>query len=121
MLTCACFYDDYAYFEFTNTTVQMSSLAGGSSNSVGVVVVPSYAGNHTLSVAAIASVSTTIPPTRAKPTVHRRPHLLQLRFHNFVVVRFRMDDVDRYCPLPRAVATLATVNSPPTTTTSSLR
>ena len=50
-------HDDYAYFEFTNTTVQMSSLAGGSSNSVGVVVVPSYAGNHTLSVAAIASVS----------------------------------------------------------------
>lgn len=50
-------HNDYTYFEFVNTTVQMAALAGGGSNTVEVNIVPSYAGNHTLSITATSSVS----------------------------------------------------------------
>ena len=50
-------HNDYSYFEFANTTVQMAALSGGASNTVDVNVVPSYAGNHTLSMTATSSVS----------------------------------------------------------------
>ena len=50
-------HDDYDYFEFSNSTVQMSALNGGASNTITVSVVPSYAGNHTLAVSANPSVS----------------------------------------------------------------
>ncbi len=50
-------HDDYVYFEFANTTVQMASLAAGASNTVEVDVVPSYAGNHTLSMRATSTIS----------------------------------------------------------------
>ena len=50
-------HDDYAYFEFSNSTVQMSALNGGGSNTITVAVVPSYSGNHTLAISATPTVS----------------------------------------------------------------
>ena len=45
-------HDDYDYFEIANSTTQMASISGGSSNTLTASVVPGYAGNHTLSVRA---------------------------------------------------------------------
>jgi len=50
-------HNDYTYFELANSTVQMASLSGGSSNTVSVDVVPGYAGNHTLRVSATPTIS----------------------------------------------------------------
>ena len=50
-------HDDYDYFEFANSTTQMATLSGGSSNTVTVSVLPGYAGNHTLSVRATPAIS----------------------------------------------------------------
>lgn len=50
-------HDEYTYFEFSNTTVQMAALAGGASNTASVDVVPSYAGNHTLRITATSTVA----------------------------------------------------------------
>ncbi|MGB1420022.1 MAG: CARDB domain-containing protein, partial [Poseidonia sp.] len=54
-------HDEYIYFEFSNTTVQMASLSGSASNTVTVDVSPSYAGNHTLQIRATSSVSDDVP------------------------------------------------------------
>jgi hypothetical protein len=59
-------HNDYAYFEFANTTVQMASLAGSGSNTVEVDVTPTYSGNHTLSIAASSSISDDNPNNDAK-------------------------------------------------------
>ena len=59
-------HDDYDYFEFANSTVQMAALSGGSSNTVNVQVVPGYAGNHTLAVQAIPTVSDDNPSNNAR-------------------------------------------------------
>ena len=59
-------HDEYTYFEFANTTVQMASLAGGATNTVTVDVVPSYAGNHTLRIAATSSVTDDNPGNNAR-------------------------------------------------------
>ena len=59
-------HDDYDYFEFANSTVQMAALAGGSSNSVNVQVVPGYAGNHTLGVQATPTISDDNPSNNAR-------------------------------------------------------
>ena len=59
-------HDDYDYFEFANSTVQMAALQGGSSNTVNVQVVPSYAGNHTLAVQATPTVSDDNPSNNAR-------------------------------------------------------
>ncbi len=50
-------HNDYTYFEFTNTTLQMATLAGSGSNTVEVDVTPSYSGNHTLSITATSTIS----------------------------------------------------------------
>ena len=50
-------HDEYTYFEISNTTVQMASLAGGAENTVTVNIVPSYAGNHTLQITSTSTVS----------------------------------------------------------------
>lgn len=50
-------HDDYDYFEFANSTTQMATLSGGSSNTVTVPVLPGYAGNHTLSVRVTPAIS----------------------------------------------------------------
>lgn len=50
-------HNDYAYFEFVNTTVQVSSLAAGGSTTAEVNVLPTYAGNHTLSMTAISTIT----------------------------------------------------------------
>ena len=59
-------HNDYAYFEFANTTVQMASLAGSGSNTVEVDVTPTYSGNHTLSIAASSSISDDNPNNDVK-------------------------------------------------------
>ena len=50
-------HDEYTYFEISNSTVQMASLAGGTENTVSVNIVPSYAGNHTLQITSTSSTS----------------------------------------------------------------
>ena len=50
-------HDEYSYFEISNSTVQMASLAGGTNNTVTVNIVPSYAGNHTLRITSTSTVS----------------------------------------------------------------
>ena len=50
-------HDEYTYFEISNSTVQMASLAGGAENTVTVNIVPSYAGNHTLQITSTSTVS----------------------------------------------------------------
>ena len=59
-------HNDYAYFEFANTTVQMASLAGSGSNTVEVDVTPTYSGNHTLSMGASSSISDDNPNNDVK-------------------------------------------------------
>ena len=49
-------HDEYTYFEISNSTVQMASLAGGAENTVTVNIVPSYAGNHTLQITSTSTV-----------------------------------------------------------------
>ena len=59
-------HDDYDYFEFTNSTVQMATLSGGSSNTVNVQVVPGYAGNHTLAIQATPTISDDNPTNNVR-------------------------------------------------------
>jgi uncharacterized membrane protein len=59
-------HNDYAYFEFANTTVQMAALAGSGSNTVEVDVTPTYSGNHTLSIGASSSISDDNPSNDVK-------------------------------------------------------
>ena len=49
-------HDEYQQFEMVNVTQQLSSLNGGSSNSVGFTVTPTYAGNHSLQALATSTV-----------------------------------------------------------------
>ena len=49
-------HDEYQQFEMVNVTQQMSALNGGSSNSIGFTVTPSYAGNHSLQAIATSMV-----------------------------------------------------------------
>ena len=42
-VTVSLNHNEYEFFELNNTTVQMSSLAGGQSNSINVAISPSYA------------------------------------------------------------------------------
>ena len=50
-------HDEYTYFEISNSTVQMASLAGGTNNTVTVNILPSYAGNHTLQITSTSTVA----------------------------------------------------------------
>ena len=59
-------HNDYTYFEFANTTLQMATLAGGGSNTVEVDLTPSYAGNHTLSISATSTISDDNPNNDVK-------------------------------------------------------
>ena len=54
-------HNEYTYFEFVNTTVQMSSLGGGNSNTVTVPITPSYAGNHSMLIRATSTISDDVP------------------------------------------------------------
>ena len=58
-------HNEYTYFEFVNTSVQMAQLFGGDSNTASVGITPSYAGNHTLVVRATSSVSDDVPSNDA--------------------------------------------------------
>ena len=58
-------HNEYTYFEFVNTSVQMAQLFGGDSNTASVAITPSYAGNHTLVVRATSSVSDDVPSNDA--------------------------------------------------------
>ncbi len=58
-------HNEYTYFEFVNTSVQMAQLSGGDSNTANVAITPSYAGNHTLVVRATSSVSDDVPSNDA--------------------------------------------------------
>lgn len=49
-------HDEYQQFEMVNVTQQMSTLNGGSSNSIGFMVTPTYAGNHSLQAYASSTV-----------------------------------------------------------------
>ncbi len=58
-------HNEYTYFEFVNSSVQMSTLGGGDSNTASVSITPSYAGNHTLVVRATSTVSDDVPANDA--------------------------------------------------------
>ena len=58
-------HNEYQQFEMTNTTQQMSSLSGGSSNTIGITFTPTYSGNHTLEVTATSSVADDQPSNDA--------------------------------------------------------
>jgi uncharacterized membrane protein len=58
-------HNEYTYFEFANSTVQMSTLGGGDSNTATVAITPTYAGNHTLVVRATSTVSDDVPTNDA--------------------------------------------------------
>ena len=49
-------HNEYAQFETVNYTLQLSSLAGGNSNSITKTFTPTYSGNHTLIVRATSTV-----------------------------------------------------------------
>lgn len=49
-------HNEYAQFETVNYTLQLSSLAGGNSNSLTKTFTPTYSGNHTLIVRATSTV-----------------------------------------------------------------
>ena len=58
-------HNEYTYFEFVNTTVQMASLGGGNSNTASIPITPSYAGNHSLILRATSTVSDDVPSNDA--------------------------------------------------------
>jgi len=58
-------HNEYAYFEFVNTTVQMASLSPGGSNTANLAIIPTYAGNHTLVMRATSTVSDDVPSNDA--------------------------------------------------------
>lgn len=59
-------HNEYSYFEFSNTTVQLASLSGGASNDVSVSITPSYSGNHTLVTRATSTISDDVPSNDAR-------------------------------------------------------
>ncbi len=59
-------HNEYAYFEFVNTTVQMAAISGGATDTASVDIVPSYAGNHTMVARATASVADDNPNNDAR-------------------------------------------------------
>ena len=58
-------HNEYSYFEFVNSTVQMASLSSGGSNTANLVILPTYAGNHTLVMRATSTVSDDVPSNDA--------------------------------------------------------
>ncbi|MBQ70957.1 MAG: hypothetical protein CMA65_05665 [Euryarchaeota archaeon] len=58
-------HNEYSFFELNNTTVQMSALNGGQTNTVNVVFAPGYSGNHTLTITATSTVSDDNPSNDA--------------------------------------------------------
>jgi len=56
-VTVTLLHDEYAFFEFVNTTVQMNSLASSGIDTVQIPITPGYAGNHSLLVTATPTVS----------------------------------------------------------------
>ena len=58
-------HNEYTYFEFVNTTVQMASLSPGSSNTANLVIIPTYSGNHTLIMRATSTISDDVPSNDA--------------------------------------------------------
>lgn len=58
-------HNEYSYFEFVNSTVQMATLSSGSSNTADLVIIPTYAGNHTLIMRATSTVSDDVPSNDA--------------------------------------------------------
>lgn len=55
-VTLKMLHNEYQQFEMVNTTLQMASLNGGSSNTIGFTIIPNYAGNHSLEARASAGV-----------------------------------------------------------------
>lgn len=55
-VTLKMLHNEYQQFEMVNTTLQMASLNGGSSNTIGFTITPTYAGNHSMEAMASASV-----------------------------------------------------------------
>ena len=55
-VTLKILHNEYQQFEMVNTTLQMASLNGGSSNTIGFTITPNYAGNHSLEARASAGV-----------------------------------------------------------------
>ena len=51
------FHNEYQQFEMINTTKQMPSLTGGSSNTLGFTFTPTYSGNHSLQVVAASTIA----------------------------------------------------------------
>jgi len=58
-------HNEYTYFEFVNTTVQMASIGGGNSNTASIPILPSYSGNHTMVIRATSTVSDDVPANDA--------------------------------------------------------
>lgn len=50
-------HNEYSFFELNNTTVQMSGLNGGQTDTVDVLMSPSYSGNHTLTISVVSTIT----------------------------------------------------------------
>lgn len=56
-ITVTLLHNEYEFFEFVNTTVQMNGLSGGSSDTAQVPILPGYAGNHSMLIRATSTVA----------------------------------------------------------------
>jgi len=56
-VTVTLLHDEYAFFEFVNTTVQMNGLAPSAIDTVQIPITPGYAGNHSMRITATPMVS----------------------------------------------------------------
>ena len=56
-VTVTLLHNEYDFFEFVNTTVQMNGLSGSSSDTVQIPIRPGYAGNHTMVIQATPTIT----------------------------------------------------------------
>ncbi len=71
-------HNEYEFFELNNTIKQMASLNAGQSNSISISISPSYAGNHTLVVAATSTITDDVPSNDMKS----QPFTVGYRYFN---------------------------------------
>ena len=64
-ITVTLLHDEYAFFEFVNSTVQMNGLAPSAIDTVQIPITPGYAGNHSMRITATPTLSDDDPSNNA--------------------------------------------------------
>jgi len=77
-VTVTLLHDEYAFFEFVNTTVQMNGLSPAAIDTVEIPITPGYAGNHSMLITATPTVNDDDPSNN----VFNRHFTVGYRYYN---------------------------------------